>query len=106
MTTLAELKTEDRQVVDATSDIEIVVVIPARNAALTLNAQLDALAAQDYRGRWSIVIALQPSTDATERIVGDRSDPRITVVPSTRRLGAARRGSGSPSFIRRGPAGS
>jgi glycosyltransferase involved in cell wall biosynthesis len=39
--------------------------MPARNAEATISAQLDALAKQDYTGRWELVVADCGSTDAT-----------------------------------------
>jgi glycosyltransferase involved in cell wall biosynthesis len=41
------------------------VVIPARNAVRTLEAQLEALRAQDYDGKWEVVVVDNGSTDGT-----------------------------------------
>ena len=41
------------------------VVMPARNARPTLEAQLEALRAQDYAGPWELVVADNGSTDGT-----------------------------------------
>ena len=68
---------------------EIAVIVPAYNAASTIDAQLDALAAQDYTGAWSIVVALQPCTDDTEAVIRRRNDPRVTIVDASRRMGAS-----------------
>jgi glycosyltransferase involved in cell wall biosynthesis len=44
---------------------QVSVVIPARNAARTLGAQLEALAAQDTSKRWELVVVDNASTDST-----------------------------------------
>jgi glycosyltransferase involved in cell wall biosynthesis len=44
------------------------VVIPCRNAADTLTAQLDALLRQTYRGRWEVLISDNGSTDQTRQL--------------------------------------
>jgi glycosyltransferase involved in cell wall biosynthesis len=52
------------------ADRELVsVIIPARNAAATIEAQLEALRQQTYPGPWEIVIVDNGSTDGTERLV-------------------------------------
>lgn len=49
--------------------IELSVVIPAFNAALTIGEQLEALVAQTWAGSWEVVVADNGSTDETARIV-------------------------------------
>jgi glycosyltransferase involved in cell wall biosynthesis len=49
--------------------VEISVVIPAYNAAETIDAQLQALAAQDWGGAWEVLVADNGSTDDTVRRV-------------------------------------
>jgi glycosyltransferase involved in cell wall biosynthesis len=49
----------------------ISVVIPVRNKARTLPAQLEALAAQDYRGRWELVIADNASDDRSREVAAE-----------------------------------
>jgi glycosyltransferase involved in cell wall biosynthesis len=46
----------------------ISVVVPVRDAADHLGEQLEALAAQDYRGRWEVVIADNGSTDGSVEV--------------------------------------
>jgi glycosyltransferase involved in cell wall biosynthesis len=41
------------------------VVMPARNAAATIDEQLAALAAQDYSGAWEVIVVDNGSTDST-----------------------------------------
>lgn len=45
------------------------VVIPARNAAATLGAQLGALERQTYRGSWELIVVDNGSTDQTGAIL-------------------------------------
>lgn len=54
------------------------VVIPAYNCADVIASQLDALAAQDYRGDWEIVVADNRSTDGT-RAAAERHAPAVPV---------------------------
>jgi glycosyltransferase involved in cell wall biosynthesis len=51
--------------------VALSVVIPARNAAATLPAQLEALSSQAYRGDWELIVVDNGSTDATRRIATD-----------------------------------
>jgi glycosyltransferase involved in cell wall biosynthesis len=44
------------------------VVIPSRDTAATLGEQLDALAAQTYRGEWEVVVADNGSTDGSDAL--------------------------------------
>jgi GT2 family glycosyltransferase len=45
------------------------VVIPVRNGAVTIGAQLRALSQQDYTGPWEIVVGDNGSTDRTRDVV-------------------------------------
>jgi glycosyltransferase involved in cell wall biosynthesis len=69
--------------------LDLSVVIPARNEAATIAAQLDALAAQTWDGSWEVVVVDNGSTDATPAIVTEygRRDPRFRLVPATERAG-------------------
>ena len=69
--------------------VELSVVIPARNEAATIVAQLDALTGQEWDGSWEIVVVDNGSTDATAAIVTDYgvSCPRVRLVPATGRAG-------------------
>ena len=64
------------------------VVIPARNAGATLDAQLEALAAQTYTGAWEVVVADNGSTDDTAAVAA-RWSVRLplTVVSANSRPG-------------------
>ena len=63
--------------------VELSVVIPARDAAATLGAQLDALTGQRWEEGWEVVVAVDPgSTDATADVVRRyaAADPRVLMV--------------------------
>ena len=69
----------------------VTVVVPVRNAAETLERQLEAIAGQDYGGAWEVVIADNGSLDGTvevaERWAATR--PSWRVVDASGRKGAA-----------------
>lgn len=48
------------------------VVIPCRNGEYTLGAQLDALSAQTYRGRYEVIVADNGSTDGSRSVAEAR----------------------------------
>ncbi|MEM7140385.1 MAG: glycosyltransferase family 2 protein [Actinomycetota bacterium] len=58
------------------------VIVPALNAAGTLDACLDAVLDQDYPGVINVTVAVGPGRDATWEIAAARSesDPRVVVV--------------------------
>jgi glycosyltransferase involved in cell wall biosynthesis len=56
--------------------VDISVVIPVLNAANILPEQLAALAAQDFPGRWEVILSDNGSTDALEGVV-DAWQPRL-----------------------------
>ncbi len=66
------------------------VIVPVRNGAATIDAQLAALAGQTYPGPWEVVVADNGSTDATARIVRRWADriPRLRLVDASDRVGA------------------
>jgi glycosyltransferase involved in cell wall biosynthesis len=69
----------------------ISVVMPARNAEATISAQLDALAEQDYAGRWELVVADCGSTDVT-REIARASDNRFPAFRLAHAYAAPRNG--------------
>jgi glycosyltransferase involved in cell wall biosynthesis len=48
--------------------MDVSVVIPSRNAARTIGAQLDALSRQEWNGSWEVIIADNGSSDGTQDI--------------------------------------
>jgi glycosyltransferase involved in cell wall biosynthesis len=72
----------------------ISVVVPLLNDAEHLPAQLEALASQDYTGRWEVVIADNGSTDGSEqlarRALGTVPGGRLVRAHGVRSAGHAR----------------
>jgi LmbE family N-acetylglucosaminyl deacetylase/SAM-dependent methyltransferase len=68
------------------------IVIPASNAAGTLNATIDSVISQTYRD-WELIIFDDNSSDATEALVARRSkaEPRMRLVSGVARGAAAAR---------------
>jgi glycosyltransferase involved in cell wall biosynthesis len=68
--------------------VDISIVIPARNAATDLPAQLDALAAQETTATFEVVVGNNASTDATESVaLGYSNRLIIRVVDASRAPG-------------------
>ena len=67
------------------------VVVPARDSAATIGEQLAALAAQDYDGRWEVVVADNGSHDATAAVARAWADrlPGLQVVDASGCPGAS-----------------
>jgi succinoglycan biosynthesis protein ExoA len=61
---------------------KVSVVIPALDAAATIESCLGAVLGQDYPGELEVVVAVGPSADATSEIVGRfaTADPRVRLV--------------------------
>jgi O-antigen/teichoic acid export membrane protein/glycosyltransferase involved in cell wall biosynthesis len=70
-------------------DVDLSVIIPARNAAATIGAQLDSLTRQRWDGRWEVVVVDNGSTDDTAEIVRTFSDrlPSLRVIDASQRKG-------------------
>jgi glycosyltransferase involved in cell wall biosynthesis len=62
-----------------TDPIDLTVVIPCRNGAATLGAQLQALLEQEAIGAWEIVVADNGSTDATADVIASFADAAVPV---------------------------
>jgi glycosyltransferase involved in cell wall biosynthesis len=58
------------------------IVLPARNCAASLGDAVASALAQDYDGRLELIIAVAPSTDATEQVAKElaAADDRVLVV--------------------------
>jgi glycosyltransferase involved in cell wall biosynthesis len=74
--------------------VDLSVIIPVRNGATTLRAQLDAIVGQQWSGSWEIVVVDNGSTDGTVEVANDvaRTEPRVRVerVPDLDGAGAVR----------------
>ena len=68
---------------------ELSVVVPARDAAATIDGQLEALLAEEWDQPWEIVVVDNGSRDATKAIV-DRYAARDPRRPPGRRIRPAR----------------
>ena len=70
--------------------LDVSVVLPFRNAASTISEQLEALASQDFSGRWEVVAVDNCSEDESRQFVESFARPARA---SRRRCsGEARRG--------------
>jgi glycosyltransferase involved in cell wall biosynthesis len=72
------------------TDVELSVIIAAKNAAQSLPAQLDALVAQVWDGSWEIILADNGSIDGTRALAAEyaRRDPRVHLVDASSVPGA------------------
>jgi len=74
--------------------VDLSVVIPVRNGASTLRAQLDAVLGQQWSGSWEVLVVDNGSTDGTLEIAHEvaRADPRLRVegAPGVEGAGAVR----------------
>lgn len=72
-------------------EIELSVVIPMRDAATTINDQLDALRSQEWSGSWEVVIVDNGSSDegpaAVRRCAA--TDPRVRLLDGSTQPGPA-----------------
>lgn len=70
---------------------ELSVVIPVRDAAGTIEEQLDALLAQTWDRPWELVVADNGSRDGTQAVVERyvAADPRVRLVDASDRPGVA-----------------
>lgn len=75
--------------IDRSGEVAISVVIPARNAAEHLVDQLQALAGQEWSGRWEVIVSDNGSRDRTVAIADDFKDrlPELRIVDSSRTRG-------------------
>jgi hopene-associated glycosyltransferase HpnB len=58
----------------------VAVVVPARDEAPLIGATLRSLLAQDYAGRYRVILVDDGSTDGTGAIARSLADPRLTIV--------------------------
>lgn len=75
--------------------VELSVVIPARDAATVINAQLDALTAQRWDGTWEVVVAVDVASadgtaDVVRRFKGDGPPIRVIDAPAAGGPGVSR----------------
>jgi glycosyltransferase involved in cell wall biosynthesis len=74
---------------DGRHTVEVSVVIPCRNEADTLGAQLSSLVTQQTTCTFEVIIADNGSTDGTAAVVRQfsREDPRVRIVDASSRVG-------------------
>jgi glycosyltransferase involved in cell wall biosynthesis len=74
--------------------VDLSVIIPVRNGATTLRAQLDAVLGQQWSGSWEVVVVDNGSTDGTVEIANEvaGAHPRVRVesAPGVEGAGAVR----------------
>jgi glycosyltransferase involved in cell wall biosynthesis len=83
----------DRRIVTESSEsVPVSVVVPVRNGAPLLDAQLGALARQTFDGTWEIVVVDNGSTDATPELLATWVErlPRLRVTSSSSPPNASR----------------
>jgi glycosyltransferase involved in cell wall biosynthesis len=71
--------------------VDVSVIIPARNVAHVIGAQLDALARQRFAGSWEVVVVDDRSTDGTRSVVErfSRVLPGLRIVSTAQGVNAA-----------------
>jgi glycosyltransferase involved in cell wall biosynthesis/GT2 family glycosyltransferase len=69
----------------------VTAVVPVRNGAEHIGAQLAALSAQTYQGAWEVVVVDNGSTDATVEVVETWRDrlPGLRIVDASERAGVS-----------------
>ncbi|MDQ3934522.1 MAG: glycosyltransferase [Actinomycetota bacterium] len=75
----------------AASTVGVSVVIPARNAADTISAQLAALSEQQYQGSWEVIVVDNGSRDRTAAIARRWMGrlPRLRIISASEVVGPA-----------------
>jgi glycosyltransferase involved in cell wall biosynthesis len=72
------------------TDVEVSVIIPFRNAAPYIRAQLEALARQDFAGTWEVIAVDNGSKDDSRQIADSyRNRLDLRIVDARERAGAA-----------------
>jgi glycosyltransferase involved in cell wall biosynthesis len=71
--------------------VAVTVILAIRNAAVTLSEQLEALAAQNFTGRWELLVVDNGSSDRGAAIVEEMRGrlPELRVVPAFNKVGLA-----------------
>lgn len=70
-------------------DVDLSVIMPARNAAETIGTQLLSLARQRWDGRWEVVVVDNGSTDGTAELARAFADrvPSLRVIDASQKVG-------------------
>jgi glycosyltransferase involved in cell wall biosynthesis len=75
---------------EPTTDVEVSVVIPFRNAAAHISDQLEALAEQDFAGTWEVIAVDNGSSDESRQLAEGFIDRlNLHIVDAVERAGAA-----------------
>jgi GT2 family glycosyltransferase len=71
--------------------VKISIVMPCRNAAKTIEAQLNALCHQQWRGGWEVIVADNGSNDGTQELVASFYGrlPDLRLLDASAKRGAA-----------------
>jgi glycosyltransferase involved in cell wall biosynthesis len=71
--------------------LKLSAIVACYNAAGTLGMQIEAIAAQSWRGQWEVVVVDNRSTDNSVRIACEyqRKMPRLRIVEAREKQGPA-----------------
>lgn len=76
---------------DLVRQVDVTVIIPAKNAGETLGDQLSALAGQTFAGAWEVILADNGSTDNTVAVAASFAPqlPALKIIDASERAGSS-----------------